>query len=113
MSVTSEKSAPAQQSPTLPGSTVRTQERGANFIAGLKIPNPVIVSSVALFRAGVAPDVVEKELYKVLSKTYDPATAKALAEKAVFDALKSPEGAKALFDSKIANQKTQDRKSVV
>lgn len=107
MSVTSEKNAPAQQGATLPGSTVRTQERGANFIAGLKIPNPVIVSSVALFRAGVTPDVVEKELYKVLSKTYDPATAKALAEKAVFDALKTPEGAKALFDSKIANQKTQ------
>ncbi|MCE2744298.1 MAG: hypothetical protein LW710_00135 [Burkholderiales bacterium] len=104
MSVTSSEANGSTQSNNIaPSSTPRAQNGGANLVAGLKIPKPVINSAITLFSAGFSPDTVVKELTKELSKTYDPATAKAMAEKAVFDALKTPGGAKALFDAKIAN----------
>lgn len=105
MSIASESNGSAQPSGVVPGSVPASQKSGASLIAGLKIPSPVIAAATNLFSAGVSPDIVVKELTKVLSKTYDPATAKAMAEKAVFDALKSPGGTKALFDAKIANGK--------
>lgn len=107
MAIASDTSNTTQQNNTALGTTPRTQVTTPNPLAGLRIPSPVIAAAVGLFKAGVSPEAVVNELTKVLSKTYDPATAKALAEKAVFDALKSPEGTKALFDSKIANQKNQ------
>lgn len=89
MSIASESNGSAQPSGVVPGSVPASQKSGASLIAGLKIPSPVIAAATNLFSAGVSPDIVVKELTKVLSKTYDPATAKAMAEKAVFDALKA------------------------